>query len=78
MTCEAVLRIPRPGQPSSTRHPSLGRPGGYTDLADAVPMLPPQRLAILGYGDYDIDPRELFARYSLVHKGRGDLLDLHI
>lgn len=61
MTCEAVLRIPRPGQPSSTRHLSLGRPRGYTDLADAVPMLPPQRLAILGYGDYDIDPRELFA-----------------
>jgi hypothetical protein len=55
MTCEAVLRIPRPGQPSSTRHLSLGRPGGYAALADAVPMLPPQRLAILGYGDADID-----------------------
>jgi hypothetical protein len=56
-----VLRSPRPGQPSSTRHLSLGRPGAYAALADAVPMLPPQRLAILGYGDADIDPRELFA-----------------
>ncbi len=31
---------------------------GYTGLAGAVPMLPPQRLAILGYDDSDIDPRE--------------------
>ena len=52
---------PSSGQPSSTRHLSLGRPGRYAALADAVPMLPPQRLAILGYGDADIDPRELFA-----------------
>jgi len=31
---------------------------GYTGLAGPVPMLPPQRLAILGYDDSDIDPRE--------------------
>jgi arginase len=31
---------------------------GYTGLADAAPMLPPERLAILGYDDGDIDPRE--------------------
>jgi len=31
---------------------------GYISLADAVPMLPPQRLAILGYDDSDIDPRD--------------------
>jgi len=31
---------------------------GYTGLAGAVPMLPPSRLAILGYDDSDIDPRE--------------------
>lgn len=30
----------------------------YTGLAGPVPMLPPQRLAILGYDDADIDPRE--------------------
>ena len=29
-------------------------------LADAVPMLPPQRLAILGYDDADIGPRERY------------------
>jgi arginase len=31
---------------------------GYIGLAGPVPMLPPQRLAILGYDDSDIDPRE--------------------
>lgn len=31
---------------------------GYIGLAGPVPMLPPQRLAILGYDDGDIDPRE--------------------
>jgi arginase len=31
---------------------------GYTGPAGAVPMLAPQRLAILGYDDSDIDPRE--------------------
>jgi arginase len=31
---------------------------GYTGLAGRVPMLPPQRLAILGYDDADIDPAE--------------------
>jgi arginase len=31
---------------------------GYIGLAGTVPMLPPQRLAILGYDDSDIDPRE--------------------
>jgi arginase family enzyme len=31
---------------------------GYTGLAGTVPMLPPRRLAILGYDDSDIDPRE--------------------
>ncbi len=31
---------------------------GYTGLAGTVPMLPPERLAILGYDDSDIDPRE--------------------
>ena len=31
---------------------------GYTGLAGPVPMLPPQRLAILGYDDGGIDPRE--------------------
>ena len=31
---------------------------GYTGLAGAVPMLPPERLAILGYDDADIDSRE--------------------
>ena len=31
---------------------------GYTGLAGAVAMVPPERLAILGYGDTDIDPRE--------------------
>jgi arginase len=31
---------------------------GFTGLAGTVPMLPPQRLAILGYDDTDIDPRE--------------------
>jgi arginase len=30
----------------------------YTGLAGTVPMLPPERLAILGYDDSDIDPRE--------------------
>ncbi len=51
MTYQAVRRTPRPGQPSSTRHLGLRRAGGYAGLADAVPMLPPQRLAILGYDD---------------------------
>jgi arginase len=31
---------------------------GYAGLAGPVPMLPPERLAILGYDDSDIDPRE--------------------
>jgi arginase len=31
---------------------------GYAGLAGTVPMLPPERLAILGYDDSDIDPRE--------------------
>jgi Arginase family len=31
---------------------------GYAGLAGPVPMLPPRRLAILGYDDGDIDPRE--------------------
>lgn len=31
---------------------------GYSGLAGTVPMLPPQRLAILGYDDADIDSRE--------------------
>jgi arginase len=31
---------------------------GYISLAGPAPMLPPQRLAILGYDDTDIDPRE--------------------
>jgi arginase len=31
---------------------------GYIGLAGVVPMLAPQRLAILGYDDSDIDPRE--------------------
>jgi arginase len=31
---------------------------GYIGLAGPVPMLPPRRLAILGYDDTDIDPRE--------------------
>jgi hypothetical protein len=31
---------------------------GYIGLAGPVPTLPPRRLAILGYGDTDIDPRE--------------------
>jgi arginase len=31
---------------------------GYTGLAGPVPMLAPERLAILGYDDADIDPRE--------------------
>jgi arginase len=31
---------------------------GYTGLAGAAPMLPPERLAILGYDDGDIDPAE--------------------
>jgi len=31
---------------------------GYIGLAGTVPMLPPERLAILGYDDSDIDPRE--------------------
>jgi arginase len=31
---------------------------GYADLAGPVPMLSPERLAILGYDDSDIDPRE--------------------
>jgi arginase len=31
---------------------------GYTSLAGPEPMVPPQRLAILGYDDTDIDPRE--------------------
>jgi arginase len=31
---------------------------GYIGLAGTVPMVPPQRLAILGYDDTDIDPRE--------------------
>ncbi len=37
--------------------PGEGDPG-YTGLAGTVPMLAPQRLAILGYDDSDIDPRE--------------------
>lgn len=37
--------------------PGEGDPG-YTGLAGTVPLLPPQRLAILGYDDADIDPRE--------------------
>ena len=45
MTYQAVRRTPRPGQPSSTRHLGLRRAGGYAGLADAVPVLPPQRLA---------------------------------
>ena len=45
MTYQAVRRTPRPGQPSSTRHLGLRRAGGYACLADAVPVLPPQRLA---------------------------------
>ena len=31
---------------------------GYAGLAGTMPMLPPRRLAILGYDDSDIDPRE--------------------
>jgi arginase len=31
---------------------------GYIGLAGPVPMLPPQRMAILGYDDGGIDPRE--------------------
>jgi arginase len=31
---------------------------GYTGLAGQVPMLPPERLALLGYDDTDIDPAE--------------------
>jgi arginase len=31
---------------------------GYTGLAGPVPMLPPRRLAILGYDDSDINPAE--------------------
>jgi arginase len=31
---------------------------GYIGLAGTVPMLPPERLAILGYDDSDMDPRE--------------------
>ena len=31
---------------------------GYIGLASTVPMVPPQRLALLGYDDTDIDPRE--------------------
>ena len=31
---------------------------GYAGLARTMPMLPPQRLALLGYDDADIDPRE--------------------
>ncbi len=31
---------------------------GYIGLAGPAPMLPPRRLAILGYDDGDIDPRE--------------------
>ena len=34
-----------------------GEPG-YAGLAGTMPMLPPRRLAILGYDDSDIDPRE--------------------
>ena len=60
MTYQAVRRTPRPGQPSSTRHLGLRRAGGYAGLAGAVPMLPPQRLAILGYDDADIGPRERY------------------
>ena len=60
MTYQAVRRTPRPGQPSSTRHLGLRRAGGYARLADAVPMLPPQRLAILGYDDAGIGPRERY------------------
>jgi len=60
VTYQAVRRTPRPGQPSSTRHLGLRRARGYAGLADAVPMLPPQRLAILGYDDADIGPRERY------------------
>jgi arginase len=60
VTYQAVRRTPRPGQPSSTRHLGLRRAGGYAGLADAVPMLPPQRLAILGYDGADIGPRERY------------------
>jgi hypothetical protein len=31
---------------------------GYIGLAGTVPMVPPERLAILGYDDTDIDPRD--------------------
>jgi arginase len=31
---------------------------GYVGLAGPVPMVPPERLAILGYDDTDINPRE--------------------
>jgi arginase len=31
---------------------------GYAGLAGTVPMLPPRRLALLGYDEADIDPRE--------------------
>jgi arginase len=31
---------------------------GYAGLAGQVPMLPPERLAVLGYDDADIDPAE--------------------
>lgn len=31
---------------------------GYIGLAGTVPMVPPERLAILGYDNADIDPRE--------------------
>ena len=60
MTCQAVRRTPRPGQPSSTRHLGLRRAGGYAGLAGAMPMLPPQRLAILGCDDAGIGPRERY------------------
>ncbi len=60
MTCQPVRRTPRPGQPSSTRRPGLRRAGGYAGLAGAVPMLPPQRLALPGYDDAGIGPRERY------------------
>ena len=41
-----------PSRPPSRR--------GYAGLAGAVPMLPPKRLAILGYDDADIGPRERY------------------
>jgi arginase len=44
---------------------------GYTGLAGTVPMLPPERVAILGYDDSDIDPRERHLLGPLISHADG-------